>query len=58
MKNLNKVKTVSMGTWKVVEFESLQEFYEYITNAPTNKAFAKREAEHDLSSHNNRRSEW
>ena len=57
MKDLNKVKTVSMGYWKVVEFESLQEFYEYITNTPTNKAFAKREAEHDLSSHNNRRSE-
>ena len=32
MKDLNKVKTVSMGYWKVVEFESLQEFYEYITN--------------------------
>ena len=58
MKDLNKVKTVSMGYWKVVEFESLQEFYEYITNTPTNAAFAKREAEHDLSSHNNRRSEW
>ena len=58
MKDLNKVKAVSMGYWKVVEFESLQEFYEYITNTPTNKAFTKREAEHDLSSHNNRRSEW
>lgn len=58
MKNLNKVKTVSMGYWKVVEFESLQEFYEYITNTPTNAAFAKREAFSNLSSHSYRRSEW
>ena len=58
MKDLNKVKTVSMGYWKVVEFESLQEFYEYITNTPTNAAFAKREAFNNLSSHSYRRSEW
>ena len=58
MKTLNDVKTVSMGIWKVVEFESLQEFYEYITNTPTNKAFAYRESLRDLSSHSYRRSEW
>lgn len=51
MKNLKSVKTVSLGTWKVVEFESLQEFYEYITNTPTNAAFTRREERHDLASH-------
>lgn len=51
MKNLKSVKTVSLGIWKVVEFESLQEFYEYITNTPTNAAFTRREEEHDLASH-------
>ena len=58
MKNLKSVKTISTGTWKVVEFESIQEFYEYITNTPTNAAFAKREARHDLSSQDKDRVKW
>lgn len=56
MKNLENVKTPTMGTWRVVEFESLQEFYEYITTSPLNYAFTS--IKHKLSSNRSNERNW
>lgn len=56
MKRLNDVRTPYKGTWKVIEFESIQEFYEYITTTPVNKTFASRE--YDLTSNRSNRDNW
>lgn len=38
------------SSWKIVEFGSLKEFYDYLQNTPTNNTFKTREQCNDLSS--------
>lgn len=55
MKHLKDVKTPTQGIWKVEEFDSIQEFYEYVTTTPVNKTFRYKSVP---SSHRRSSSHW